>query len=131
MSDVQPGERTFPIAGGNVKLSRGVRLVRAIPSEVRLRFERHMTQNVPVVVRFAGEGQNGYVVARKDVEPRDLRIAGPASRVARIAEVVTDPVDVSAVFGSSEFRVSAFVEDPYVRFESSPQVVVKVTMRKK
>ena len=29
MSDVQPGERTFSIGEGNVKLARGVRLVRS------------------------------------------------------------------------------------------------------
>ena len=45
--------------------------------------------------------------------------------------MVTDPVDVSGVVGSAEFHVNAFVEDPYVRFQSSPQVTVAVTMKKK
>ena len=36
----RPGERTFPIGDGNVRLARGVHLVRAIPSEVRFHFER-------------------------------------------------------------------------------------------
>jgi YbbR domain-containing protein len=130
MSDVQPGERTFTIGGGNVKLARGVRLVRSIPSEVRFHFERRMVRFVPVLVRFAGEGQNGYRVANKSVAPDHLEIAGPSSRVARITAAVTDPVDVSAVAGRSEFRVNAFVEDPYVRFQSSPQVAVTVTMKK-
>jgi hypothetical protein len=51
--------------------------------------------------------------------------------VARITSVVTDRVDVSSVVGSSEFRVNAFVEDPYVRFVGSPQVTVSVTMKKR
>ena len=131
MTAVQPGERTFPIGDGNVKLSRGVRLVRAIPSEVRFKFERRLTQAVPVIVRVAGEGQNGYLVAHQEAQPPELRIVGPASHVAHITAAVTDPVDVSSVVGSSEFRVNAFVEDPYVRFQSSPQVVVTVTMKKK
>ncbi|MGA2267425.1 MAG: CdaR family protein [Bryobacteraceae bacterium] len=131
MSDVQPGERTFTIGNGNVKLARGVRLVRAIPSEVRFRFERRMVKLVPVQVRFTGQGQNGYTVARQSVTPAQLEIAGPGSRVARIAAAVTDPVDISSVTGKSEFRVNAFVEDPYVRFQSSPQVTVTVTMKKR
>jgi len=60
-----------------------------------------------------------------------LQIEGPAKRVSRINDVVTDPVDVSGVVGSSEFRVNAFVDDPYVRFKATPQVVVTVTMKKK
>ena len=130
MSDVEPGERTFAISGANVQLARGVELVRAIPSEVHFAFERRMEKEVPVTARIVGAGKNGYVVAQCVVNPANLRIEGPGSRVTRIQSVVTDPVDVSAVVGSQEFRVNAFIEDPYVRFENSPQVTVSVTMRK-
>ena len=131
MSDVRPGERTFTIGAGNVKLARGVRMVRSIPSEVRFLFERRMVRFVPVAVRTTGLGQNGYTVAHQSVAPDRLEIAGPSSRVARVAAAVTDPVDLSSVVGTSQFRVNAFVEDSFVRFQSSPQVVVTVTMKKK
>jgi YbbR domain-containing protein len=130
MSAVAPGERTFAISGANVQVPRGIRLVRAIPSQVRLAFEHRMVSEVPVTARLTGAGQNGYVVANYTVTPPTLRLVGPASRVARIRSVSTDLVDVSAVVGSQEFRVNAFVDDPYVRFESSPQVTVVVNMRK-
>jgi hypothetical protein len=131
MSDVRPGERTFTIGAGNVKLARGVRMVRSIPSEVRFLFERRMVRFVPVAVRTTGLGQNGYTVAHQSVAPDRLEIAGPSSRVARIAAAVTDPVDLSSAVGTSQFRVNAFVDDSFVRFQSSPQVVVTVTMKKK
>lgn len=130
MAGVQPGERTFPIGNGNVRLARGVRLVRAIPSEVRFDFERRATRNVPVKPRFSGLGSNGYMVAKVNVQPGQLQIEGPASHVARVNDAVTDVVDVSNVVGSSEFRVNAYVEDPYVRLAGSPQVTVSVTMKK-
>ncbi|HTX38058.1 MAG TPA: CdaR family protein [Bryobacteraceae bacterium] len=131
MSDVAPGERTFTISHADVQLPRGVRLVRAIPSEVRFAFDRHMVREIPVNVRLTGAGKNGYVVASCQAAPAELRLVGPAGRLARIVSVVTDPVDVSNVVGSQEFRVNAFIDDPYVRFEGSPQVTVTVTMRKK
>jgi YbbR domain-containing protein len=131
MSDVQPGARTFPIGDGNVRLPRGVRLMRAVPSEVQFHFDRRATRTVQIVPRFTGEGANGYQVDHFSVEPKKLDVVGPADRVARITSVVTDPVDVSTVVGSSEFRVNAFIEDPYVRFVGSPQVTVSVTMKKK
>jgi YbbR domain-containing protein len=130
MSGMQPGIHTFPIIDRNVKLPRGVRLVRANPSEARFEFDRRLTRSVPVRARIIGQGQNGYVLENSAVQPPNLQIAGPATKVSRIADVVTDPVDVSSVVGSNEFRVNAFVEDPYVRFVSSPQVAVTVTMKK-
>jgi hypothetical protein len=131
MSGVRPGERSFAINSGNVKLARGVRLVRAIPSEVRFQFERRAVKIVPVEPRFTGEGVNGYVVDHWSADPPKLPIVGPAGHVARIQEVLTDPMDVSNVVGTSEFRVNAYVDDPYVRFQVSPQVAMSVTMKKK
>ncbi len=131
MSGIQPGVHTFPIVGKNVKLPRGVRLVRTTPSEARFEFDRRMSRAVPVKVRLVGQGQDGYVVEKQEVEPPALQIEGPAKRVSRINDVVTDPVDVSGVVGSSEFRVNAFVDDPYVRFKAAPQVVVTITMKKR
>jgi YbbR domain-containing protein len=131
MSAVQPGQHTFPIGPGNVKVARRIRVVRAIPSEVRMSFEPRATRDVDVQVQFTGERRNGYEVAHYTVNPPRLRIVGPASRVARVKAAVTDPLDVGSAVGPSEFRVNAFLDDPYVRFQTSPQVVVTVTMKKK
>jgi YbbR domain-containing protein len=130
MTDVQPGQRTFTIDDSAVKLPRGVRLVRAIPSEVRFEFERSASRTIPISVRFAGQGNNGYVVARYEVMPDTAEIVGPASHVRSIAAATTDPVDVSTLAGPSEFRVNAFVNDDYVRFQSPALVTVTVTMKK-
>ncbi len=130
MSRLRPGQRTFTIGEDNVKLPRGVTLVWARPSVVRFDFENSDAPYVPVSVRFTGEGANGYVVARYAVSPKELRIVGPKSHVERITSVVTDPVDVSGVVAQAEFRVNAFVNDSYVRFQSTPQVTVTVKMKK-
>lgn len=128
MSRVQPGERTFPIGDGNVKLVRGVRLVRAIPAEVRFHFERHAERTVKVSPRFTE--RNGYQVTDFSVSPDSVAIAGPASRVARLATVLTDPVDIPAQAGSFDYQVNAFVDDPYIRFPVTTRVTVTMTVRK-
>ena len=130
MSNAAPGERTFPIGPANVRLSRGVHLVRAVPSQVRLAFERRLVRTVPVVVRFRGETHDRYRVARATAEPAQLAILGPQSRVARVTSVLTDPVDVSALTGTGSFQVNAFAGDSLVRFPSTPAVTVTVTMTK-
>ena len=130
MSGVHAGERTFPIGDSNVRLPRGVQLVRAIPPEARFTFERLVTRRVPVVVRFAGEGRDGYTVALVQTNPSTLEITGPATHVDRITAAYTDTVDVSTVVGTSHFQVNAFLSDPMVRFVSTSKVAVTVTMKK-
>ncbi len=111
-------------------LPRGVRLVQAVPSQLRFDFESRAYRSIPVVPQITGEGQNGYVIASQRVQPGELVIVGPATHVARINQATTDPVDVSRAVGTSEYQVNAFVADPYVRFQSSPQVEVIVAMKK-
>jgi YbbR domain-containing protein len=131
MSAVRPGSQTFTIGSGNVRLPRGLRLVRAIPSQVRFDFERHGSREIPVRVRFGPDRVPGYEVASVNVIPPMVRITGPESHVARAASAVTDPIDLDGLTSSAEFRVNAFLEDAYVRFQSSPLVVVTVKMKQK
>ena len=131
MSGVESGVRTFSIGDRNVKVMRGVRLVRAIPSEVRFHFEPRRMHRVPVQVRFLGEGQNGHVVATYQVDPPEMEITGPGSRVARIAAVLADPIDLANTTGTAQFHVNVFTEDSFVRFLNTPEAVVTVTMKNK
>jgi YbbR domain-containing protein len=131
MAGVRPGEHTFSVGDRNVRLPRGLRLVRAIPSQAHFEIERRTSRVVPVRVRFGSARQAGYDVDRYAVSPAQLTVLGPESHVARINHVVTDPIDLSGVVGRNEFRVNAFVEDSYVRFQSTPTLVVDVTMKKK
>ncbi|MBS1857823.1 MAG: YbbR-like domain-containing protein [Acidobacteria bacterium] len=130
MSGALPGERTYAIDGGTVKLARGVRLVRAIPSQVRFEFEQRRARMVPVEVRFSGRGQNGYEIESTQVEPPRVEVVGPRSHVLRIDGVTTDVVDLTNVVGTSEFHVHVLVNDPFLRLAGSSEVVVRVTMKK-
>jgi hypothetical protein len=47
LSGVTRGERTFTIGDGNVRLARGVRMVRAIPPTVRLQFAPRTQGEIP------------------------------------------------------------------------------------
>lgn len=126
----KPGEQTFQIDEKNVNLPSGMRLVRAIPAQIRLQFERRTREDVPVQVRFSGSPPAGYRVGRYDVEPKELTLLGPESHVKRIEYAVTDPIDLTSVVGESEFHVNAFVADPHVRFDDPARITVKVTMEK-
>jgi hypothetical protein len=131
MSGAASGQRTFAIGDGAVKLPRGVRLVSAIPAQVRVTFDRRAAAVVPVNVPISGDGSGAYAIESRRILPARLTIVGPAGHVARITQVSTDPVDVSAKAGTAQYRVNAFLDDPYVRFQSSPQVEVDITMKKK
>ncbi len=127
LSDIAPGVHTFSIDRNDVRLVRGVRLVRAFPSEVRIEFDRRLVRSIPVKVRFT----EGSAVARYRVVPDKLAVVGPARHVQKLDAALTDLVDASSTPGTSEYHVNAFLDDAFVRFQSSSEVAVTVSTAKK
>ena len=131
MEGVQgPGEWTFTIERRHIDLPAGLNLVRAIPAQVRLTFERSISASVPVRVRIATPPPEGYHVARQQALPSTLKIVGPESRVRLVTAVDADPIDLSRTVGKARFQVHAFVADPQVRFVSPPLVEVSISLEK-
>lgn len=125
-----PGERTFTIDGRNIDLPADIRMVRAIPAQIRLSFERRVHADVPVKVHFAAPPPEGYHVVGEEIHPSVLKIVGPESRVKQIGYVETDPIDLSRSIGKAQFQVQTFLRDPQVRFVSSPLVQVGISVEK-
>jgi hypothetical protein len=123
-----PGERTFTISDSNLNLPRNVAFLRAVPSQLRLRFGKMMTREVPVRVGLSGTLPAGRRLVSQSATPETLRVAGSETQVLSVQDVETDPVDLSAVRESGEYHVTAFVRNPQVRFESSPVVTVRLAI---
>jgi YbbR domain-containing protein len=127
----RPGERTYSILAEHVKLPPGIAFLRAVPSQIRLRFEYRVSREVPVVVRYSAPAPDGFRIGRQEISPEVVRIVGPESRVNTIDKVQTDPVDLAARDELQTFRVHPFVGDPQVRIERSDLMIsVKVDLEK-
>jgi YbbR domain-containing protein len=124
----QAGERTFPV-GEHLLLPAGVLLDRAVPAQVRLKFERRISRDVPVAVR-AGQPPHGFEVVSQEVIPSHIRLVGPESRVHEVESVETDPVDLSNTFDSEEFVVQTYVSDPQLRVDGNGRVKVRIEVRR-
>ena len=131
LSSVQtPGERTFTVHGSSINLPTGVTLIRAVPSQLRLQFDRTMTKSVAVKVRTSAPQPTGYNILSVTVTPARLTIVGPESHLRQIDSAQTDPIDLSDVFSRADFHVHAYVSDPQVQFDGSPLVTVSAMVEK-
>jgi YbbR domain-containing protein len=111
-----------------VVVGRPSRIVRAIPSNVRLLLERRQSREVPVHVLFSGSPPEGCRIKGQRVRPPTVTIAGPESRVSQVEYAETESIDLAGVVGDREFQVQAVIADPHVRVESSPDVAVQVVV---
>ncbi len=126
----RPGDWTYTIQASNVSLPNAVEFLRAVPAQIRLRFERRVSRLVPVRLHISNPPPDGYRVESQEVVPEQLPIVGPQSNVEQVSFVDTDSIDLSNVVGKAEFRVNTFVSDPQVRFDTDPRVTVKIHVAK-
>ncbi len=122
-----PGERTFSITADQVKLPAGLNLVRAAPAQVRLRFDRRVRRVVPVRPHFTGL-RPGWRIEFQRVEPPEVAILGPESRVHQVDFVETDPIEPAETAGVQQYHSHVFIRDPEVRLENTAVVKVQIKL---
>ncbi len=123
-----PGERTFTLTGAELRPPRGVTLVRAIPEQLRFRFENQKTGKLPVEVSYSGTLPRGMAIAKVTIEPPELVVTGPESRVDAARKALTDPFDLTRADQPQE--LSTYIDDAELRFASAPRVTVKVRVER-
>lgn len=124
-------QHTVTLTKAALRLPASVDLVRSVPSQLRFSLEISERREVEVVPNFVGPYEEGYVIDDYWVSPAKLAVAGPADRVRLIEQVSTDPISLHGVIGGRKFQTTAFLSDPYLRFEADPAVTVEVRMRKR
>ena len=124
------GERTFTVTSLNLDLPTGVQMLRAVPSQIRVKFERRLAKDVPVKIRILRMPKEGFRLKRHDLYPQSLRIIGPESRVNLVMFAETDPIDIYDVTGFAEFQVQAYLGESQVRLDGSGAVNVQVEVER-
>ncbi len=79
--------------------------IRTDPSEVTVSMEKRVSRMVPVTPSFKGFLDPGYELLSFDINPSEIQVSGPASAVARVADVQTDVIDLAG--RSADFTVKA------------------------
>ena len=129
-----PGERTFTLTGAELRPPQGVTLVRAIPEQLRFRFEHQITARIPVEVSYSGVLPHGLSIGRVTLDPKELEITGPESRVMSARRALTDPFDLSRVTddvaAEQSQDLSTYIADPELRFAGQPRVTVKIRLER-
>lgn len=125
-----PGEYTFNIDTHNTRLPLGIAFARAVPSQIRVRFERSVTRQVPVRARFFGTPPDGYRLALCRLDPQTIEVRGPESHVVPLDSVQTDPIDLTGVVGQRAGRVHTYLGDPQIQVVGQGSVEYTLSMSK-
>ena len=126
----ESGLRTYSISSSSLEPMTSAEFVKATPSQLRFALEQRAERTIEIIPEFSSGPRAGYIVEGYSVHPPELRVVGPADRVAMIETAGTDPLDLSETIAAESFRTTAFLSDPYCRFDEDSSVTVYVRVRK-
>jgi YbbR domain-containing protein len=127
LTGVVEGEHIVNLTADSIRIPFGVKVVRINPSTLTLNLERTVQKVVPVRARLLGRPAPGYEVAEVTINPPEVRVAGPKSRIQEVEGAFTEPVSVEAAQATVVDTVNLGVEDPLLRIQGNPRV--RVTAR--
>lgn len=127
VSGAKPGRTVHEVDVTRIDVPRGTRIVSRSPSQIEVHFERRGRKNVRVKPEVAGEPAEGFKVAQVEVDPPKVWLTGARSRVLRVAEAVTETIDISGLEASAERQVKLSLGDRVWMEEEKP-VTVKIAI---
>jgi YbbR domain-containing protein len=126
LQQARPGSRLFPIQQEEVRSPYGVEVAQVLPGTLGIELEKTALRTVPVVAQLDGEPAPGFVIGTRAAEPAMVEIAGPESRVKKIANATTEPVSIAGARVSVRDVVAVGLIDASLRLTKPQNVTVIV-----
>lgn len=128
VSNVKPGVAEFEVDLAGIELPRRARFVSHSPSRIQIRLERKGRKEVSVKPDIQGSPAEGFALTEVRVVPDRVWLAGARSHVMRVAEVQTEPIDVSDLRDSKEVQARLVLGSGTVWPESKDPVKVQIVV---
>jgi len=129
LTDAPRGERIYRLAPEDINVPQSVEVIAIAPSEIRVALDTTAEKVLPIAARVIGKPAEGYEVSEVVVEPRSARLLGPASAVAPMTSVETDPISLANRAATFSVPATVIADAPGVRVREGQVVTVTVRLR--
>jgi YbbR domain-containing protein len=114
LSQAVPGQNYFRLTVDNIRAPLGMEITKISPGSVRLNLDLVKTRSVPIKAKLAGKVPAPLTLKSAGVEPAFITLQGPENALAKIREVFTDPVDLSAVREDRRISTGLDIDSPQI-----------------
>jgi hypothetical protein len=129
LSGASPGEKVYRLGPADINVPPEVEVISISPADLRILLDVTAQKNLPVVPNVTGRPARGWELGEVLVEPRVVLAYGPASALARMTSVTTDPISIEQRMGIVSVPATVLAEMPGVRIRQGQIVTVTVRLR--
>jgi len=123
---LKEGVNIFRVNPDNIRVPKGIEVVKVIPSSIDIRLEKVSKAILPVKVVTAGKSARGYYIEDIDVTPDKVVVIGKKDELSGIKSIKTGVVDVSGITKTTKY--SALLDVSAKAIKSTEPALVEVTV---
>ncbi len=120
-------QQEYPLNKAMIALPPGAEVVEIRPNKVLVKLERTREEVMSIRPGVMGKVAAGYVVARIEVDPPQVTVHGPVSKIKAKDSVTTSPVDITSLTETTVFEADIILPSPELRLVSA-QTKARVTI---
>ena len=106
LSDTDIGVKVIPIKNNRIPLPREISVIEVTPSLFRIRIERELNKQLPVIIALSGKPASGFFVSDALAKPASVIVRGAEHILAPIDKALTKPVDVTGLSESFKKEIA-------------------------
>jgi diadenylate cyclase len=126
LREARTGEQVYRLSAEDINVPPEIEVIALSPQQVPVALDRIAEKILPVVPDLTGEPASGQQVVDVTVDPRVARVIGPASALARMTAINTDPVSIGGRGATFSMPATLSPGAPGVRVREGQVVTVTV-----
>ena len=122
-------QQEYPLKTSMIAVPPGAEVIKVSPSKVTIKLERTAVAALEVRATVQGKPAKGFHVEGVEVEPANVTVQGPESRVRAKIAATTAPVDISGLAQPTVFEADIILPRPELRFvslQTSARIAVRI-----
>lgn len=125
-------QEDYTLSRNMVSIPSGAEVKEISPSLVKLKFEKSKELMLPVKPNIIGEVPEGFILEKTEVEPSEVLVKGPESKVNENDVVRTSPIDISGFNHTTAVEADLITPAPEITIMGpKTTVLVKLLIQKK
>ncbi len=129
LADATPGEKRYPLEPTDINVPPSIEVIGISPAEIRIVLDEVAEKTLPVVATVVGDPAPGAQVEEVAVDPKNVRVVGPARALAGLASMPTQPVSLDGRPASFSETTTLALAAPGVRVREGQTAIVQVRIR--
>lgn len=126
LTDAREGDQVFFMDPSAIAVPANIQITRINPQRILVHLEPVLRKEIPVSAIVSGQPAPGYRIGRVETVPASVTVEGPRSIVDPLAQLVTEPIDVTGARKTFVHEAKLNLQGKQIQVDPAKPILIKI-----